>query len=203
MGGGGGQNSQSSPNGFSPLQYQVNNYMHNQQHINSDLAVKGFRNTDLSPYNSKFTVLRFSQSRSNNSSHYSNGQMAPLRPFEITPEDHDENLSSENVQMHNCGAAEAAPPEAAAHEVSAFDLGMSTTSIMSNNAGLGPQNQFISDKVPYQLRYTKPLSENLNLVEQENIFGGDAGSSDFFRLQKPPFGGFDQDSVIVPKTKRR
>ena len=76
----------------SPLQYQVNNYMHN-QHINSDLAVKGFRNTDLSPYNSKFTVLRFSQSRTNSS--HSSGQVAALRPFELTPEDYDEN-----VEMH-------------------------------------------------------------------------------------------------------
>ena len=95
VGGAGGQNSQSPGfNMSSPLQYQVNNYMNN-QHINSDLAVKGFRNTDLSPYNSKFTVLRFSQSHTNSSQ--SNGQVAALRPFELTPEDLDENVEMQST----------------------------------------------------------------------------------------------------------
>ena len=163
----------------SPLQYQVNNYMHN-QHINSDLAVKGFRNTDLSPYNSKFTVLRFSQSRTNSSQ--SNGQVAALRPFELSPEDFDENVEMQSTQA--CGAAAAASAEAS-HEVSAFDLGMSklasTTSIKPIPVGFGHGNQFISDKVPHQLRYNKPLSENCNPYEDENIFGGGSSNSDLFR----------------------
>ena len=51
--------------------------------VNSDLASKGFSNTDLSPYNSKFTVLRFSQQKSTSS----NGkQTASLRPFELSPD---------------------------------------------------------------------------------------------------------------------
>lgn len=75
-----GQNSNGSPNG-SPLQYRVNNYT-KCAHANSDL-VKGLNNTDLSPYNSKFTVLRFSKQKSN----LSQGKtMTPnLRPFELSP----------------------------------------------------------------------------------------------------------------------
>jgi len=61
------QNSNNSPGGGSPLQYRVNNYMYKGGQVNSELACKGFNNTDLSPYNSKFTVLRFSQQKSNSS----------------------------------------------------------------------------------------------------------------------------------------
>ena len=53
--------------------------------VNSDLASKGFSNTDLSPYNSKFTVLRFSQQKST-SSNGKNGTGSCLRPFELSPE---------------------------------------------------------------------------------------------------------------------
>ena len=79
------QNSNGSPSG-SPVQYRVNNYVGKSGgygHVNSDL-VKGLGNTDLSPYNSKFTVLRFSQPKSNSSQ----GKMkAPsLRPFELSPD---------------------------------------------------------------------------------------------------------------------
>ena len=73
-------------NGGSPLQYRVNNYMYSRGgsgQVNSDAACKGFSNTDLSPYNSKFTVLRFSQQKSTGSQ---NKGMASLRPFEISPE---------------------------------------------------------------------------------------------------------------------
>ena len=72
--------------GGSPLQYRVNNYMYSRGgtgQINSDAACKGFSNTDLSPYNSKFTVLRFSQQKS--ASSHGKG-IASLRPFEISPE---------------------------------------------------------------------------------------------------------------------
>ena len=40
-------------------------------------------------------------------------------------------------------------------------------------------------------------------MDEDSHFGGGLSSNGLFRLQKPPFGGFDQDSVIVPKTKRR
>ena len=84
----------------------------------------------------------------------------------------------------DCGAAAAASAEAS-HEVSAFDLGMSklasTTSIKPIPVGFGHGNQFISDKVPHQLRYNKPLSENCNPYEDENIFGGGSSNSDLFR----------------------
>lgn len=76
--------SNGSPNG-SPLQYRVNNYMYSGGgQVNSDMACKGFNNTDLSPYNSKFTVLRFSQQKSASSN--GKNQAPALRPFELTPE---------------------------------------------------------------------------------------------------------------------
>ena len=53
------RNSLGGSPGGSPLQYRVNNYMRGGQ-VNSEVISKGFQNTDLSPYNSKFTVLRFS-----------------------------------------------------------------------------------------------------------------------------------------------
>ena len=51
-----------------------------------------------------------------------------------------------------------------------------------------------------QLSCKKPLSENLNPIEEEKSFGAD---DDFLRRNRPPFTGFDQDNVIVPKTKQR
>ena len=53
-------------------------------HVNSEIVNKGFNNTDLSPYNSKFTVLRFSQQKST-SSHGKNMAVS-LRPFELSPD---------------------------------------------------------------------------------------------------------------------
>jgi WD40 repeat protein len=61
------------------------------------------------------------------------------------------------------------------------------------------QQQFASDKIPSQLRSIKPLSENLNPIEEESLGGDDL----FFGRSKLPFSGFDQDNVIVPKTKQR
>ncbi len=61
------------------------------------------------------------------------------------------------------------------------------------------QQQFTSDKIPSQLRSIKPLSENLNPIEEESLGGDDS----FFGRSKLPFSGFDQDNVIVPKTKQR
>lgn len=63
-------------------------------------------------------------------------------------------------------------------------------------------NSFISDKIPASLRSIKPLSENLNPIEEEGRFAGE-DDDDLFRRSKPPFSGFDQDNVIVPKTKQR
>ena len=61
-------------------------------------------------------------------------------------------------------------------------------------------NSFMSDKIPHSLRSIKPLSENLNPIAEEGRFAGE-DDDDIFRRSKPPFCGFDQDSVIVPKTK--
>jgi len=66
--------------------------------VNSDIVNKGFNNTDLSPYNSKFTVLRFSQQRSTGSQGNSNGA-ASLRPFELSPEAIQDG--SENIAMQS------------------------------------------------------------------------------------------------------
>jgi len=44
----------------------------------------------------------------------------------------------------------------------------------------------------------KPLSENLNPIDEES-FGRDDDL--LFGRSKTPFSGFDQDNVIVPKTK--
>ena len=64
--------------------------------VNSELACKGFNNTDLSPYNSKFTVLRFSQQKSNSS--HGKVKTPNLRPFELSPE-LPMNTISDNVVM--------------------------------------------------------------------------------------------------------
>ena len=75
----------------SPIQYRVNNYMHNTGgQNNSDMACKGAfssGNTDLSPYNSKFTVLRFSQQKRTSSGFCQGKAMSNLRPFELSPEE--------------------------------------------------------------------------------------------------------------------
>ena len=60
------------------------------------------------------------------------------------------------------------------------------------------QNSFgSSEKIPQQLRSVKPLSENMCPIEEESLLADD----DFFT--RKPFSGFDQDNVIVPKTKQR
>jgi len=41
----------------------------------------------------------------------------------------------------------------------------------------------------------KPLSENLNPIEEESLAEND------YCFARKPFCGFDQDNVIVPKTK--
>ena len=62
----------------------------------------GLNNTDMSPFNSKFTVLRFSQqkSASSNGGVRSQGN-ASLRPFELSPETtgFDVPVATENTQM--------------------------------------------------------------------------------------------------------
>ena len=63
-------------------------------------------------------------------------------------------------------------------------------------------NSFMSDKIPQSLRSIKPLSENLNPIAEESRFAGE-DDDDIFRRTRPPFQGFDQDNVIVPKTKQR
>jgi len=78
-----------------------------------------------------------------------------------------------------------------------------STSIGKHSIGKslpGNPNQFASDKIPHSLRSIKPLSENLNPIEEESM----TREEDFlFGRSKPPFCGFDQDNVIVPKTKQR
>lgn len=49
----------SSNSDGSPLHYRVQNFLCKNGTSNSELT-KGLSNTDLSPFNSKFTVLRFS-----------------------------------------------------------------------------------------------------------------------------------------------
>ncbi len=49
-------------------------------------SCKGLNNTDLSPFNSKFTVLRFSQQKSASSNGMNGSATTSLRPFELTPE---------------------------------------------------------------------------------------------------------------------
>lgn len=45
-----------------------------------------------------------------------------------------------------------------------------------------------------------PLSENLNPINEES-FGREDDDMGIFGRSKTPFSGFDQDNVIVPKTK--
>lgn len=71
-----------------------------------------------------------------------------------------------------------------------------------NSSTMLGSNSFMSDKIPQSLRTIKPLSENLNPIVEEGRFAGE-DDDDVFRRSKPPFCGFDQDSVIVPKTKQR
>lgn len=61
---------------------------------------------------------------------------------------------------------------------------------------------FTSDKIPHSLRSIKPLSENLNPIAEEGRYAGE-DDDDIFRRNRAPFCGFDQDNVIVPKTKQR
>lgn len=128
--------------------------------------------------------------------------MASLRPFELSPEE--VAGASENVSMKS----QSSQPSCSAFSggIGSLAAGASITkmgsSTGSSSYGLFPnQNQYVSDKIPQQLRSIKPLSENLNPIEEECCFGGD--DDDFLGRSKPPFSGFDQDNVIVPKTKQR
>ena len=53
------------------------------------------------------------------------------------------------------------------------------------------------DSIPLKLRHINSLTENLNPIEEENSFGNEENES------RPPFSGFDQDTVKVPQTKQR
>lgn len=83
--------------------------------VNSDIVNKGFNNTDLSPYNSKFTVLRFSQQRSTGSQ--GNSGAASLRPFELSPEAIPDG--SENIAMQSTSSQ-----KSVADSCSVFNGGM-------------------------------------------------------------------------------
>ena len=80
-----------SDNSGSPLQYRVNPNSNVAGKGSSDLS-KGFNHTELSPFNSKFTVLKFGSASSNGKTQTKTPQ---LRPFELSPDFNNQNQNSE------------------------------------------------------------------------------------------------------------
>ena len=110
--------------------------------INSDAACKGFSNTDLSPYNSKFTVLRFSQQKS--ASSQSKG-IAGLRPFEISPE----AVPQKNAMFSNSAAASMQDDDGST--CSAFTAGIQSLAAgasIGGKSGKSLLNSSTFDKIP-------------------------------------------------------
>ena len=160
----------SSNNSGSPLQYRVNPGSSLQGKSSSELS-KGFNHTELSPYNSKFTVLKFG---SNSASRDAKTRTPSLRPFELSPEFNNQNSEEQLIR------------------------GISSTKIGTSikPSALGKRlfkSSFSSEKIPSSLRSQKPLSENLNPIEEESQM------DEIFT--RKPFCGFDHEQVIVPKTK--
>ena len=102
--------------------------------------------------------------------------MAPsLRPFEVSPESNYQN-SEENLFKG----------------IQSTKIGKSIKPSVCKNLF---KTSFQSEKIPSQLRAKKTLSENLNPIEEETQI------DEIFT--RKPFCGFDQEQVIVPKTKQR
>ena len=132
---------------------------------------KGFNHTELSPFNSKFTVLKFGSNSANRDSK----PIAPsLRPFEVSPESNSQN--EENLFKG----------------IQSTKIGKSIKPSVCKNLF---KSSFQSEKIPSQLRAQKTLSENLNPIAEETQM------DEIF--SRKPFCGFDQEQVIVPKTKQR
>ena len=77
----GNRPSNTSDNSGSPLQYRVNPNSNVAGKGSSEMS-KGFNHTELSPFNSKFTVLKFGSASSNGKTQTKTPQ---LRPFELSP----------------------------------------------------------------------------------------------------------------------
>lgn len=83
IGGSPGNRGGVNSNSGSPLQYRVNPGSGPPAGKSSSELSKGFNHTELSPFNSKFTVLKFGSNSANRDSK----PVAPsLRPFEVSPE---------------------------------------------------------------------------------------------------------------------
>ena len=93
IGGSPGNRGGVNSNSGSPLQYRVNPGSGPPAGKSSSELSKGFNHTELSPFNSKFTVLKFGSNSANRDSK----PIAPsLRPFEVSPESSNQN-SEENL----------------------------------------------------------------------------------------------------------
>ena len=88
LGGSPGQRRENMSNSSgSPLQYRINPNSNVAGKGSSDQC-KGYNNSELSPFNSKFTVLKFGSA---NSSGKTTTQTPQLRPFELSPQDNNQN----------------------------------------------------------------------------------------------------------------
>jgi len=106
---------------------------------------KGFNHTELSPYNSKFTVLKFGGNSTNSTG---KTRTPSLRPFELSPEYTNQNSEEQLIKG-----------------ISKTKIGTSIKPSVCKNLF---KTSFSSDRIPSSLRSQKTLSENLNPIEEES-----------------------------------
>ena len=97
-----------------------------------------------------------------------------LRPFELSPEYNNQNSEEQLIKG-----------------ISNTKIGTSIKPSVCKNLF---KSSFSSEKIPSQLRMKKQLSENLKPIAEE-----ESQMDEIFT--RKPFCGFDNEQVIVPKTK--
>ena len=175
------QRNQNSPS--SPIQYRVTHNL-NKGFSSSSFSAQSFSKTgfDVSPFNSKFTVLRFSQKKKQ----LSNGKAKTpaIRPFELSPEE-------SHSQQKESGVLSRSKKGMFKKQRSTLDKKQNSQLIKN----LFPYSNFQADKIPSELRSEQTLAENMNPFYEQSL------TDDTF--VRKPFCGFDSEQVIVPKTKQR
>ena len=127
-------------------------------------ACKGYNNSELSPFNSKFTVLKFGSA---NSSGKTTTQTPQLRPFELSPQENNQNMQSEENLLKG---------------IAKTKIGTSIKPSICKNLF---KTSFASEGIPSSLRTQKVLSENLKPIEEESQM------DEIFT--RKPFCGFDHE----------
>lgn len=128
----------------SPLQYRINPNSNGANKGNSDQC-KGYNNSELSPFNSKFTVLKFGSANSSGKTK-TTAQTPQLRPFELSPQDNNQNQASEENLLKG---------------IAKTKIGTSIKPSICKNLF---KSSFSSEGIPSALRTQKVLSENLNPI---------------------------------------